>query len=102
MSITIKNVLVETHHLIEIIERYYDSLRWVYLIIIAEILNINVEMTLQMMFKTINDSIDSNELISILLVFEAYSRMIESDASFLTITQRALIIRKIMNKIRKS
>jgi hypothetical protein len=102
MSITIKNVLVEVHHSIEMIERYHDSLRRVYSIIIAEILDIDVEMTLQMTFKAINDSIDSNELVSTLLVFEAYSRMIESDASFLIITQRALIIRKVMNEIRKS
>jgi hypothetical protein len=102
MSIIIKNVLVETHHSIEMIERYHELLRRVYSIIIVEISNINLELTLQMTFKTINDSIDLNELVSTLLIFNVYSRMIESDVSSLIITQRAVVIRKVMNEIKKS
>jgi hypothetical protein len=61
------------------IKRYHESLRRMYNIITTKILDIQLDLTLQMTFKTINDSIDLNELILILLVFDAYSRMINSD-----------------------
>jgi hypothetical protein len=102
MSIIIKNVLVEAHHSIEMIVRYHELLRRVYSIIVVEISDINFELILQMTFKAINDSIDSNKLVSTLLIFDVYSRMIESDASSLIITQRAVVIRIVMNEIRKS
>jgi DNA-binding FrmR family transcriptional regulator len=35
-------------------------------------------------------------------MFEAYLRMIESDASFSTITQRFMIMKKTMNEIKRS
>ena len=71
------------------------------MIIIAEVSSIDSELELQMIFKTINDFVDSNELVFILLVFEAYSRMTESDASSLIITQRATIMKRVMKKVRK-
>jgi hypothetical protein len=100
MSINVKNISIEAHHSIEMIERYHESLRRVYSIITTKILDIQLNLTLQMTFKAINDSIDSNRLILILLVFDAYSRMIESDVSSF-ITQRIVAMRKIMNEIRK-
>jgi hypothetical protein len=102
MNITVKNVFVETHHLIEIIERYHKSLRRVYTNIIVEISDITLDLILQMTFKTINDSVDSNELVSILLVFDVYSRISDLDASFSTITQRAVIMQKIIKEIEKA
>ena len=54
-----------------------------------------------MIFKTINDFVDSNDFVSILLVFEAYSRMTESNASSLIITQRATTMKRIMKEVRK-
>jgi hypothetical protein len=102
MSIRVNIVLIETHHSIDMIERYHDSLRRVYAIIIAKISDIDSNSILQMIFKTLNDSAELNDLILILLVFEAYSRMIEMNASSSTITQRFIAMRKTMNEVRKS
>jgi hypothetical protein len=55
-----------------------------------------------MTFKALNDSIELNELIFTLLVFEAYSRMIEMNAFSSIIIQRFIAMRKAMNEIRKS
>jgi hypothetical protein len=101
MKIAIKTVLIETHHSIEMMKRYHGPLRRAYSIITAEILDIDLEIALQMTFKVINDSIELERLISILLVFEAYPRMIEMNASSFTITQRAIAMKKVMNEVRK-
>jgi hypothetical protein len=101
MRITIKTILVETHHSIEMMKRVHDSLRRVYAIITIEISNIDLEITLQMTFKVISDSIELDDLIFILLVFEAYLRMIEMNVSSLTITQRVTAMRKTMKEVQK-
>ena len=101
MSIMIKNAFVETHHSIDMIEQYHDLLRKIYMIIIFEISNIDFDFVLQMIFKIINDFVDFNELIFILLMFDAYSKMIENDVSTFAIIQRAMIMRKVMKKIKK-
>jgi hypothetical protein len=100
MKVNVKNISVETHHLIEMIEQYHEFLRRVYAIINTKILDIQFDLALQMTLKIINDSMRSNELVLTLLVFDAYSRMIESDVSSI-ITERAVVMRKIMNEIRK-
>jgi hypothetical protein len=101
MNITVKIVLIEIHHSIEMMKRYHESLRRVYSIIATEISEIDSELTLQMTFKTINDSIELNDLISTLLVFEVYSRMMKMNVSSSIIIQRAIVMKKIMNEIRK-
>ncbi len=101
MSIEIKTILVETHHSIEMIERYHESLRRIYSIIIAEMHTIDLESALQMSFKVLNDSIELDDLVPTLLVFEAYPRMTESDASSPTITQRVIVMKKAMNEIKR-
>jgi hypothetical protein len=102
MSIRVNTVSIETHHSIDMIERYHDSLRKMYVIIIAKISDIDSNSTLQMTFKALNDSVELNELISTLLVFETYFRMIEMNALSSTITQRFIAMRKTMNEVRKS
>ncbi len=102
MSIRVNIVSIEAHHSIDMIERYHDSLRRMYAIIIAKISDIDSNSTLQMTFKTLNDSTELNDLISTLLVFEAYFRMIEMNALSSTITQRFIAMRKAMNEVRKS
>ncbi len=102
MSIKINTVSIETHHSIDIIERYHDSFSKVYAIIIAKISNIDSNSTLQMTFKALNDFAELNELIFTLLVFEAYFRMIEMNALSSTIIQRFVAMRKVMNEVRKS
>jgi hypothetical protein len=101
MSIEMKTISVETHHSIEMMKRYHESLRRIYSIIIAEMLTIDLESALQMSFKALNDSIESDDLISTLLMFEAYLRMIESNASSSTITQRVIVMKKTMNEIKR-
>ena len=54
-----------------------------------------------MIFKIINDLIDFNELIFTLFVFDVYSRIIEMNASFFIIIQRAVAMKKTMNEVRK-
>jgi hypothetical protein len=83
------------------IERYHESLRRIYVIITAKIVEIDPNSILQMSFKTLNDSTDSDDLILTLLVFEAYLRMIEMNALSSTITQRSIAMRKTMNEVRK-
>ncbi len=102
MKITIKTIFVETHHSIEMMKRYHDSLRRMYTIITTEISSIDLEIALQMTFKVINDSIELDELILTLLVFEAYFRMIEMNVSSFTIIQRAIAMKKTMKEVQKS
>jgi hypothetical protein len=100
MSIEVKTVSVEAHHSIEMIERYHESLRRIYSIFVAEIPDIDLESVLQMSFKVLNDSIESDDLVPTLLIFDAYSRMID-DALTSTITQRAIAMRKTMNEVKR-
>jgi hypothetical protein len=101
MSITVKIVFIETHHSIDMMKRYHESLRRIYSIIVTEISEIDFELTLQMTFKVINDSIELNDLISTLLVFGTYFRMIEMNVSSSIITQRVIAMKKIMKEVRK-
>ncbi len=102
MSIKIKIVSIESHHSIKIIERYHDSLCHVYAIIVFEIFDIDSKSILQMTFKVLNDSIDFNNLVFILLVFDTYLRIIKMNASFSTIIQRSIAMRKAMKEVRKT
>jgi hypothetical protein len=54
-----------------------------------------------MIVKTINDTDDSDELMLILLIFEAYFRMHVMNSSISSIIQRTMIIEKAMIEIRK-
>ncbi len=55
-----------------------------------------------MIFKVLNDSIDFNDLIFILFVFDAYFQMIEINVSFSTSIQRSIAIQKSMKETRKT
>ena len=101
MGIMVKNVSVETHHFIDQIDKYHEPFRKIYLIIISKIFGIDSNQNLQMIFKTINDSIKSHDLMSTLLIFDVYSRMNESDAFVSNITQRFIAMKKTMDEIRK-
>ncbi len=94
-------MFIETHHSIEMMKRYHDSLRRIYSIIAIEISDIDLETVLQMTFKALNDSIELDALIFILLVFEIYLRTIETNVSSLTITQRVIAMKKIMKEVKK-
>ncbi len=75
-------------------KRYHAELRRAYQMIfenLNENLNIestiNKEIILQMIVKAINDTVDSDELMLILLIFETYSRMHVMNFSISSITQ---------------
>jgi hypothetical protein len=62
---------------------------------------ISKEIMLQMIVKTINDTVDLDDLIFILLIFKAYSRMHVMNFSTLSIIQRTMTIEKAMIEIKK-
>ncbi len=68
---------------------------------IFENLDVSKKIALQMIVKAINDTVDSADLMLILLIFETYSRMHVMNFSASSITQRAMIIEKVMIEIRK-
>ncbi len=68
---------------------------------IIENLDVDKKIVLQMIVKAINDTVDSDDLVLILLIFEAYSRMHVMNFSASSITQRVMIIEKAMIEIRK-
>jgi hypothetical protein len=63
--------------------------------------NISKEIILQMIVKAINDTVDSNELMLTLLIFDVYSRMHAMISPISSINQRAITIEKAMTEIRK-
>ncbi len=111
MTIIIKIVSIEAHWSIDIVERYHAELRRAYQMIAENLVNeinesdnetrINKEIMLQMIIKAINDTADFDELMSTLLVFDAYSRMHVTNSSTLSINQRAIAIEKAMTEMRK-
>ena len=62
MSIIVNIMSMKVHHSIEMIKCYHDPLRRIYIIITLKISDIENDLTLQMIFKTFNDSIKSNDL----------------------------------------
>jgi hypothetical protein len=62
---------------------------------------ISKKIILQMIVKAVNDTTDLDELMSTLLVFEAYSRMHVMNLSISSINQRTMIIEKAMTEMRK-
>jgi hypothetical protein len=107
MTIITKAVLVEVHWSIDVVKRYHVELRRAYQMIsddlTTESINetISKEVMLQMIVKAINDTIDFDELMLILLIFETYPRMHIMNLSASSISQRTMTIEKVMIEIRK-
>ena len=105
MAIIIKTVPVETHWSIEIVERFHSMLRRVYKVIMKDLtsteIKISKKLDSQMTVKTINDIAKTNDLVSTLLIFDAYSRMHHLNPSAPNIIQRAAAITKTMKKVKK-
>ncbi len=62
---------------------------------------ISKKIVLQMIVKAINDTVDSDDLVFTLLIFETYSRIHVMNSSTSSIIQRAMTIEKTMIEIRK-
>ena len=92
---------MKTHNNVDKVKRYHASLRRAYEIIRNEIQDANFELILQMIVKAVNDSVGSNDIVSILFVFGAYLRMMNDSSSSSFIVQRVEIIRKAMKEIHR-
>jgi hypothetical protein len=102
MTIIIKAISMKTHWSINVVKRYHAELRRAYQMINDDLaIEVNREIMLQMIVKAINDTANSDDLMFILLMFETYSRMHVMNFSISSITQRAMIIEKVMIEIRK-
>jgi hypothetical protein len=62
---------------------------------------ISKKTVLQMIVKAINDTAESDELMPILLIFEAYPRIHTMNSPIPSISQRAMTIEKAMTEMRK-
>jgi hypothetical protein len=82
---------------------YYSFLQQAYKIICNKLRDTkaNTKMSLQIVIKTINDSVGLDGIIPILLVFGAYPRISNNSLLSLTTTKKAKTIRKTNNKITK-
>lgn len=67
------------------IKHYYKTLQQVISIVIIKVFGIKPDLVLQIFFNAIKNLLSSNKLISILIIFDAYFRIIELDVSFLSI-----------------
>lgn len=103
MAIGIKEVPVEAHNSIGLVERYHAPLRRAYEIIQDELKDehISKEMMLQMAVKTVNDSAGPDGIVPTLLVFGAYPRLTEMDPPSPSITKRAEAIRAATKEVRR-
>jgi hypothetical protein len=94
-------VPIKAYNSVGMVERYYGPLRYIYHIIIAELLDINKDMALQMAFKAINDSIGPNGLIPTLLVFKTYLYIVEFNASNPIVVKQAAALKKAIEEVKK-
>ncbi|KAJ8066993.1 hypothetical protein OCU04_004372 [Sclerotinia nivalis] len=103
ISIEVCEVPVEAHNSIGKVERYYTSLRCSYEIIQEELKDekLDKEIILQMAVKAVNDTANPKGLVSTLLVFGVYSRMILYDVSTSTMMKRVEAVRTAMKEIRE-
>ena len=87
MVITTKSVSVKAYWSIKIVKRYYMVLRQAYKIIMKDLQGTGVskEIILQIAVKAVNDTARLNSLVSMLLVFGAYPRILTMDPPALTI-----------------
>ncbi len=64
-------------------------------------LELGKEIALQMAFKALNDTAGLNGLVPTLLVFGAFSRMVESDLLNPSVAQRTAALRKAIEEVKK-
>ena len=103
MAISVKNVPVEAHWSIGIVERHHSLVRRVYKIIAQKLAGakISKEFMLQISIKANKDTAGPNGLVPTLLVFGAYPQMTTLDPPNPSVIQRSMAMQKAMNEIRK-
>lgn len=83
------------------VEQYHEPLQQIYFIITIKILSIQPNLLFQISFMAINDFICPNVLVTTLLVFSIYPRIIELDTLDSSITQYTMAMKKTINKVCK-
>lgn len=103
LVITVKEVPVEVHNSVGLVERYHAPLHRAYQIICDEFQHEKTtkEALLQMAVKAVCDSAGPNGIIPTLLVFGAYPRMTEDDPPSESVAMRAKTIQMAMKEIQR-
>ena len=105
MAIEVKEVPVEAHNSVGLVERYHMPLRRAYDIIkndtVGKGIKIDREAILQMAQKAVNDTAGPGGIVPTLLVFGAYPRIAHSDPPAPSVVQRAEAIRAATKELRK-
>ena len=76
MDIKTKQMPVEAHNSIGLIERYHVPLRRAYNILLKELPDLPKEERLQIVIKAVNDTAGPNGIVPTLLFFRAFPRML--------------------------
>ena len=92
ISIDIKEVPVEAHNSVGLVERYYALLRRAFEIFRED--GFNKEIALQIAVKAVNNSAGLDSLVLTLLVFNTYPRIVDQSLLSLSIATRAESLRK--------
>ena len=101
MNVKPKEVPVEAHNSIGLVERYHIPLRRAHNIISQEVPSISKEHKLQMAVKAVNDTAGPDGIVPTLLVFGAYPRLTTWDAPASSITARAIAVKRAMEEVRR-
>jgi hypothetical protein len=103
LLIKVKEVPVEAHNSVGLIERYHAPLRRAYKILKEELKDehSDKEMIFQMAVKAVNNSAGPDGIVLTLLVFGSYPRMTEMDPPPPTRVKRAEAIRAATKEVRR-
>lgn len=103
MAIEIREVPVESHNSVGLVERYHTPLRRAYEIIQEELKDehIDKEFMLQMAVKAINDSAGPKGIVPTLVVLGAYPRLTDMDPPSPSVTKRAKAIQAATKEVRR-
>jgi hypothetical protein len=92
---------IEAYNNIGKVKRYYSPLYRVYEILNIKLLLTSKEVILQIVVKTVNDSVGPDNIVPTLFVFSAYLRITKESLLLLLVTKRAQVIHKAIKEIRR-
>lgn len=96
VSIMTKEVSVESHNSIGIVERYHAPLRRAYEILRSEFERFLKDVILQMAVKAVNDTVGPDGIVSTLLDFGAYPKMTIMSPPSPSVSQRTAALKTAM------
>jgi hypothetical protein len=102
LAIQVEEVPIEAHNSIGKIKRYHGPLKRAFEVITANLgTSLAPEYVLQMAVKAVNDTAGHDGLVSTLLMFGTYPRLLPSSPPLPSLTIRANAMRKAMAEVRK-